>query len=165
MTTQAPRNDVGPDEATAWEPPPPPADETSAKKRLIWLLTAAVVGGLVVLTGILYVAGYVVTGDKIPRKAQISGVAVGGLSPSEAIQRLSSELGARAAEPLNLTVGKREAQLKPADAGLSVDYAKSVEAAGGGKSLNPLRIFRTLTGGSAINAVVLVDQAKLQAAV
>ena len=165
MTTQAPRNDVGPDDAIVWEPAPPLADEASAEKRLIWVLIAAVVGGLVVLAGILYVAGYVVTGDKIPRKAQISGVAVGGLSPSEAIQKLSLELGARAAEPLNLTVGKREAQLKPADAGLSVDYAKSVEAAGGGKSLNPLRILRTLTGGSAIDAVVLVDQARLQAAV
>ena len=165
MTTQAPKNDVGPDDAIVWEPASPLADEASTKKRLIWLLIAAVVGGLVVLAGILYVAGYVVTGDKIPRKAQISGVAVGGLSPSEAIQKLSSELAARAAEPLNLTIGKREAQLKPADAGLSVDYAKSVEAAGGGKSLNPLRILRTLTGGSAIDAIVLVDQPRLQAAV
>ncbi len=163
MTTQAPRNDVGPDNTIVWEPAPP-ADEP-AGKRLIWVLVAAVVGGLVVIAGMLYVAGYVATGDKVPRKAQISGVAVGGLSQSEAIQKLSLELGARAAEPLNLTVGEREAQLKPADAGLSVDYAKSVEAAGGGKSLNPLRILRTLTGGSAIDAVVLVDQARLQAAV
>ncbi len=164
MTTQAPRNEVGPDDAIVWEPAPP-ADEQPARKRLIWLLIAAVVGGLVVITGILYVAGYVVSGDKVPKKAQISGVAVGGLSRSEAIEKLSVELGARAAEPLNLTVGEREAQLKPADAGLSVDYAKSVDAAGGGKSLNPLRILRTLTGGSAIDAVVLIDQPKLQAAV
>ena len=164
MTTQAPRNDVGPDDAIVWEPASP-ADEQPAGKRLIWLLIAAVVGGLIVIAGILYVAGYVVTGDKVPKKAQISGVAVGGLSRSQAIEKLSVELGARAAEPLNLTVGEREAELKPADAGLSVDYAKSVDAAGGGKSLNPLRILRTLTGGSAIDAVVLVDQPKLQAAV
>jgi vancomycin resistance protein YoaR len=163
VTTQAPRNDVGPDNTIVWEPASP-ADEPPGK-RLIWLLVAAVVGGLVVIAGILYVAGYVATGDKVPRKAQISGVAVGGLSRGEAIQKLSVELGARATDPLNLTVGKREAQLKPADAGLSVDYAKSVEAAGGGKSLSPLRILRTLTGGSAIDAVVLVDQARLQASV
>jgi vancomycin resistance protein YoaR len=111
------------------------------------------------------VAGYLVAGDNVPRKAQISGVAVGGLSRSEAIQKLSVELGARAAEPLNLTVGKKDAQLKPADAGLTVNYAKSVEAAGGGKSLNPVRIVKTLTGGSPIDAVVVVDQPKLQAAV
>ena len=164
MTTQAPRNDVGPDDAIVWEPASP-ADEQPAGKRLIWVLIAAVVGGLIVIAGILYVAGYVVTGDQVPKKAQISGVAVGGLSRPQAIEKLSVELGARAAEPLNLTVGEREAELKPADAGLSVDYAKSVDAAGGGKSLNPLRILRTLTGGSAIDAVVLVDQPKLQAAV
>jgi vancomycin resistance protein YoaR len=140
-------------------------EERPAGKRLIWLLIAAVVGGLLLIAGILYLAGYVVSGDKVPKKAQISGVAVGGLSRSDAIQKLSVELGARAAEPLNLTVGEKEAQLKPVDAGLAVDYAQSVDAAGGGKSLNPSRILRTLTGGSAIDAVVVVDQARLQGAV
>ncbi|HVD54940.1 MAG TPA: peptidoglycan binding domain-containing protein, partial [Propionibacteriaceae bacterium] len=164
MTTQAPRNDVEPDNTITWEPEAP-ADERPAGRRLIWLMVAAVLGGVLILAGILYVAGYLITGDKVPKKAQISGVAVGGLSRSEAIQKLTVELGARAAEPLNLTVGERQAQLKPADAGLAVDYAKSVDAAGGGKSLNPQRIFKTLTGGSAIDAVVVVDQAKLQAGV
>ena len=140
-------------------------EERPAGKRLIWLLIAAVVGGLLLVAGILYLAGYVATGDQVPKKAQISGVAVGGLSRSDAIQKLSVELGARAAEPLNLTVGEKEAQLKPVDAGLAVDYAQSVDAAGGGKSLNPLRILRILTGGSAIDAVVVVDQARLTAAV
>ena len=89
------------------------------------------------IAGILYLAGYVASGDKVPKKAQISGVAVGGLSRSDAIEKLSVELGTRAAEPLNLTVGEEEAQLKPVDAGLAVDYAQSVDAAGGGKSLEP----------------------------
>ena len=164
MTIQAPRNDVGAGNTIVWDSEPP-TDERPAGRRLIWLMVAAVLGGVLVLAGILYVAGYLVTGDKVPKKAQISGVAVGGLSRTEAIQKLSAELGARAAEPLNLTVGEEEAQLKPVDAGLAVDYAKSVDAAGGGKSLNPVRMLKTLTGGSAIDAVVVVDQAKLQAGV
>jgi vancomycin resistance protein YoaR len=164
LTTQAPRNDVEPDNTITWEPEAL-ADERPAGRRLIWLMVAAVLGGVLIFAGILYIAGYLITGDKVPKKAQISGVAVGGLSRSEAIQKLSVELGARAAEPLNLTVGERQAQLKSADAGLAVDYAKSVDAAGGGKSLNPQRIFKTLIGGSAIDAVVVVDQAKLQAGV
>ena len=98
MTTQAPRTDVGADNTVIWEPETPP-DERPARRRLIWLMVAAVLGGVLVLAGILYVAGYVVTGDKVPKKAQISGVAVGGLSRTEAIQKLSVELGARAAEP------------------------------------------------------------------
>jgi vancomycin resistance protein YoaR len=164
LTTQAPRNDVGPDNTIVWEPTQP-TEERPGGKRLIWLLIAAVVGGLLMIAGILYFAGYVASGDKVPKKAQISGVAVGGLSRSDAIEKLSVELGARAAEPLNLTVGEKEVQLKPVDAGLAVDYAQSVDAAGGGKSLSPLRIIKTLTGGSAIDAVVVVDQARLKAAV
>jgi vancomycin resistance protein YoaR len=164
LTIQAPRNDVGADNTVVWDSEPP-TDERPAGRRLIWLMVAAVLGGVLVLAGVLYVAGYLVTGDKVPKRAQISGVAVGGLSRTEAIQKLSAELGARAAEPLNLTVGEKEAQLKPVDAGLAVDYAKSVDAAGGGKSLSPVRMLKTLTGGSAIDAVVVVDQAKLQAGV
>ena len=169
MTTQTPKWDIEPDDAVVGETARP-ADEQSvdgqpAGSRINWLLVAAVVGGVLLLLGILYVASYVVAGDKVPKKAQISGVAVGGLSRSEAIQKLSVELGARAAEPLTLTVGEKDAQLKPADAGLTVDYAASVEAAGGGKSLNPVRIVKTLTGGSPVDAVVLVDQPKLQATV
>jgi vancomycin resistance protein YoaR len=167
VTTQTPRWDVEPDDAVI-EESAGPADKSAGGQpggRIKWLLVAAVAGGVLVLLGILYVAGYLVAGDKVPKKVQISGVAVGGLSRSEAIQKLSVELGARAAEPLHLTVGEKGAQLKPADAGLTVDYAQSVEAAGGGKSLNPARIFKTLTGGSPIDAVVVIDQAKLQAAV
>ena len=169
MTTQTPKWDIEPDDAVVGETARP-ADEQSvdgqpAGSRINWLLVAAVVGGVLLLLGILYVASYVVAGDKVPKKAQISGVAVGGLSRSEAIQKLSVELGTRAAEPLTLTVGEKDAQLKPADAGLTVDYAASVEAAGGGKSMNPVRIVKTLTGGSPVDAVVLVDQPKLQATV
>ena len=169
MTTQTPRWDVGPDE-TVIEDSARSADEPTPKQRspfkhVDWRLVAAIVGGVVVILGILYVVGYFVAGDKLPKKAQISGVAVGGLHPSEAIDKLTTELGPTAAEPLNLTVREEQAQLKPADAGLAVDYPKSVEAAGGGKSLNPLRIVKVLTGGSAVDAVVVVDEPKLQAAV
>ena len=111
MTTQTPRWDVGPDETviedsarSADEPTP---KERSAFKHVDWRLVAAIVGGVVVILGILYVVGYFVAGDKLPKKAQISGVAVGGLHPSEAIDKLTTELGPTAAEPLNLTVERR----------------------------------------------------------
>ena len=168
MTTQTPRWDVGPDE-TVVEDSARSAEEQPTEgqppRQVDWRLVAAIVGGVVVILGILYVVSYVVAGDKLPKKAQISGVAVGGLHPSEAIDKLTAELGARAAEPLNVTLRDDRADLKPADAGLSVDYPKSVEAAGGGKSLNPVRIVKVLTGGSAVDAVVIVDEPKLHAAV
>jgi vancomycin resistance protein YoaR len=169
VTTQTPRWDLDPDE-TVVEDSSHSTDEQAPEghplgRQVNWRLVAIIVSCVVVILGILYVVGYFVAGDKLPRKAQISGIAVGGLHPSEATDKLTSELGAKAAEPLHLTVRDDQAQLKPADAGLAVDYAGSVEAAGGGKSLNPVRIIKVLTGGSAIDAVVVVDEAKLDAAV
>ena len=123
MTTQTPRWDLGPDE-TVIEDSGRSADEPTPNGRSIlnrvdWRLVATIVGGVVVILGILYVVGYFVAGDKLPKKAQISGVAVGGLHPSEAIDKLTTELGPTAAEPLNLTVRDEKAQLKPADAGMA----------------------------------------------
>ncbi len=169
MTTQTPRWDLGPDE-TAVEDSSHSVDEQAAEgqplgRQVNWRLVAIIVSCVVAILWVLYVVGYLVAGDKLPRKAQISGIAVGGLHPSEATDKLTTELGSKAADPLNLTLRDDQAQLKPADAGLTVDYAGSVEAAGGGKSLNPVRIIKVLTGGSAIDAVVVVDEAKLNAAV
>ncbi len=169
MTTQTPRWDLGPDE-TVVEDSSHSVDEQAAEgqplgRQVNWRLVAIIVSCVVAILGVLYVVGYLVAGDKLPRKAQISGIAVGGLHPSEATDKLTTELGSKAADPLNLTLRDDQAQLKPADAGLTVDYAGSVEAAGGGKSLNPVRIIKVLTGGSAIDAVVVVDEAKLNAAV
>jgi vancomycin resistance protein YoaR len=169
VTTQTPRWDLGPENATIEEPDPQAddwlGDEPPSGRQVNWLLVASVLGGLLVTVGILYVTGYLIAGDKLPRKAEISGVAVGGLHPPEAIDKLTAELGAKAAEPMNLIMGDGQSQLKPIDAGLAVDYAKSVDAAGGGRSLNPLRIVKVLTGGSAIDAVVVMDEPKLASAV
>jgi hypothetical protein len=40
LTTQAPRNEIGPDNTIVWEPTQP-GEERPAGKRLIWLLIAA----------------------------------------------------------------------------------------------------------------------------
>ena len=55
--------------------------------------------------------------------------------------------------------------MKPADAGLTIDYAQSVEAAGGGRSFDPRKITTVLVGGRSTDAVVVVDEDKLNGAV
>ena len=64
-----------------------------------------------------------------------------------------------------MTAGDEKAEVSPSDAGLSVDYAASVELAGGGRSLDPRHIWRVLTGGSRTDVVVVTDRAELDAAV
>jgi vancomycin resistance protein YoaR len=134
-------------------------------KRRPGLVVAVVIGSLLVIATALYLIGYFVTADRLPRNAVVSGVSVGGLTADEALVRLTAELGPRAQQPIQVGVGKRKGQVQPAAAGLEVDYPGSVAAAGGGHNLDPRRIFAVLTGGSAVEAVVKTDQAKLSAAV
>ena len=136
-----------------------------ARRRRNAPVVVAVVTTVVVLLGAAYLVGYLMAGDKLPKNAQINGIAVGGLSRTAAIDKLSTELGSQAAEPINVTVDGQATEVQPAAAGLAVDYEASVQAAGGGRSFDPRQIFRVLAGGGATTAVVIVDEAKLEAAV
>jgi vancomycin resistance protein YoaR len=125
----------------------------------------AVVGTVVVMLGAVYLVSFLMAGDKLPKNAEISGVPVGGLSREAAIDTLTRELAPRAAEPIEVSVNGKTSEVSPSEAGLTVDYAASVDAAGGGRSFDPRKIFRVLTGGSSTSAAVLVDEDKLDAAV
>jgi vancomycin resistance protein YoaR len=142
------------------EPTDPPAPRTRAG-----VIAALVGGALIVLVGAVYLGAYLMAGDKLPKDAQIAGVAVGGLSTEAATEKLRAQLGEQAAAPIAVTAGDEKAEVAPSEAGLGVDYAASVELAGGGRSLDPRHIWRVLTGGSQTEAVVVTDQAKLEAAV
>ena len=110
-----------------------------------WLIGSGI--GLVVLLGGAYAAAYLMAGDKVPANTTVEGVAIGGLHPAEAEQRLRTELGDRYEAAMTITDDKEHTvELTPVDSGLSVDYAGAVKAAGGA-SLNPVDVFKTLLGG------------------
>ena len=140
------------------------ATRPSACAAAVRPVVMAVVGTLVVLAAV-YLLAYLMAGDKLPKNAQISGIAVGGLSRAVAIDKLTTELGPRATAPMDVTINDKTTQVSPAEAGLTVDYAASVDAAGGGRSFDPRQIAKVLTGGSATSALMVVDEAKLSAAV
>ncbi len=140
---------------------PPPREREGRRGRI----GLAVAGALAAVVLALYVAGYLLAGDALPRRAVVSGVDVGGLSATEAGERLTAELGLRAEAPLELRVGDRSAELDPREAGLALDVDASLQVAGRGRSLDPRSIWRVLTGGSATEAVATVDERALRAAV
>jgi hypothetical protein len=155
VSTQTPEHDetliVGP----ASQP------EVPRKRPRYGLRAAIAVGSLLLIVSALYAISYVMAGDKLPTKAVVSGVPVGGLTPQAAVAKLSEKLGPEAAEPIKVTASGRSAQIKPIEAGLRIDYEQSIAAAGGGRSFDPRQIFTVLTGGSSTEAVIVVDQAKL----
>lgn len=132
------------------------------RRRGLWL---GLLGGTLVVLGGAYGIGYALSGQVIPPNTTIEGVQVGRLTAAEAESKLRTELADRSVAPLTL-VGDAEHRLErtPAEFGLSVDYAASVAAAGAQKSLNPLDIWNSLTGGHAHDAVLVRDATLLEGA-
>ncbi len=126
-------------------------------------LAAIIVGGLVLVAGGLYGAGYALAGETLPPRTTIEGVEVGGLTAADAQAKLTQELAARADAPITLTAGEQALTRTPAELGLSVDAAASVAQAAKGKSFDPLVIWDNLTGGRAHEAVVTRDDTLLAA--
>lgn len=131
---------------------------------LKWALGAFVT--VLVLLGGVYVAAYFIAGNQVPAKAEVEGVAIGGMSPQDARSTLEAELGPRYAEPIVLTSSLGDsAEIDPAEAGMTVDFEQAVADAGGGFSWNPLDIYSTLTGGGPVDLPLVVDQDQVRASV
>jgi vancomycin resistance protein YoaR len=121
--------------------------------------------GLALLFGGAYTAAYVGAGDKVPRGTTVAGVDVGGQTPEQAVRTLEDGLADRVDDPISVVVDGESLTVSPADAGLEVDYEASVEAAGGGQSWAPARLWDYYTDGDDLPAVLDVDDAALSAAV
>jgi len=131
------------------------------RKQLAGIIAAAGLGVLVVGYG----AAFAFAGDKIPGNTTVLGIPIGGLSEDAAKAKLETGLQDRVTQPIALRAGDSKFQVAPADAGLSVDLAATVSAAGAGRSLAPGRIWHALTGGDAVEPVVSKDDARLKAAI
>ncbi|AWB93042.1 VanW family protein [Aeromicrobium chenweiae] len=140
----------------------PPAGPVKKRKRHWFRNTLLLV---IVLAGALYVAGYFLTGSRMPANAMIGGVDVGGKSPSAARTLVDRELSQRADRPIELTHGKKDFQIAPKDAGLALDVDGTVEAAGGRRSWDPRDMIALFAGDHETDPVLDVDDALLQSTI
>lgn len=141
------------------------SDVEAPRKKRAGLVVGGIVGGLLVLVGGAYVAGYAMAGDKTPKNASVNGVVIGGLNHDEAVSKLTSELGADFNTPITLSAEGKSAQIVPAEAGMTVDFDATVTNAGAGKSWSPTHIWNVLSGGGPLQAVTSTDQSLVSAAV
>ncbi|GAB2594762.1 VanW family protein [Kribbella endophytica] len=131
------------------------------RNKLAGIIAAAGFGVLVVGYGV----AFALTGDKVPGDTTVLGIDLGGLSEDEAKAKLQAGIDDRLKLPIKLKAGETTFQVKPADAGLSLDVDATVADAGAGRSLNPARMWQVMTGGDAVAPVVAQDEGKLKAAV
>lgn len=142
------------------------AADTKSKTTHPWKWVAGGCAALLVIFVGLYIAGYFVAGNQVPAKSKVENVAIGGMSPDDAVAKLQAELGPRYDEPITV-LGEDEtsATITPSEAGMRPDFAAAVEDAGGGFSWNPINIIESLTGGRDVELPFEVDRDQLQAAV
>ncbi|MFE1953471.1 hypothetical protein ACFW9D_23730 [Streptomyces sp. NPDC059524] len=144
-------------------PDPVPAQSAPAKKKgrnKLVLIGAGVVG----LAGVAYGAGLLMNHSDVPKGTTVLGVDIGGGTRDEAAAKLETALGARTDQALKLSVDGKTVELKPDQAGLSLDSAATVSAAAG-SDYNPVSVIGSLFGGErVVDPVMPVDNEKLAAA-
>ncbi|MFJ4919647.1 hypothetical protein [Streptomyces sp. NPDC088725] len=135
----------------------PPAKKGRSKRVL---LAAAVV----VVAGGFYGAGLLMNHSDVPKGSTVLGVDIGGGTRDQAVNKLDSVLGERAATPLRLSIGGKTEELAPENAGLSLDSQATVRDAAG-SDYNPVSVIGSLFGQARIvDPVIPVDQEKLSVA-
>lgn len=140
------------------EPPAPPAP--NPRRRLALLLVGAGFGTLV----LAYLIALMGAGNGVPNDTRVLGIDIGGMSASQAEQRLRAEVPGRLADTLTVTAGDDQFQLDPAKVGLSIDYRATVEAAGR-VGINPVTLISGMVGEHRVDPVVDVNDAALAPAV
>lgn len=145
--------------------PGPPADadpdSTPTGRRRIG--RGALVAGAAVGVGFggLYLVGLLASGDDVPEGTRVSGVDIGGLSRSQAREKLDRDLGEAWAKPLRVRVGESTATIDARAAGLALDSEETVDRAAQAGSDPFTVIGRLFTSGSRrVEPVTRVDEEK-----
>jgi len=121
----------------------------------------SLLGGILVL-GVLYFAGFLLTGAQMPANATIAGVDVGGMSPSAARAKLDKAVTPKLDEPITLQHDSLSADFKPSNIGLTLDSQRSIDEAGGKRSWNPKTMVGLLFGDHDFAPAVDVDDSKMK---
>src|SRR5699024_12169058 len=121
------------------------------KRRLLWIA-----GSVVVVLAAVYLAGFIMTGLRMPANASIGAVDVSGLSPGDARKKLSAELKPEIDKPVVLTYDDNKYPVNPKEVGLALDARASVNKAGGGHCCNHTDMYGIFFGDHHTVCVITV---------
>ncbi|ANI38129.1 VanW family protein [Mycolicibacterium vaccae] len=138
---------------TAPAPPPKP------RRRLLLILLAAPFALLVAA----YLGDLLYSKDRVVRGVTAAGVHIGGLTLTDAEDRLRAEVTPRATRPIPVTAGPERSEIDPTSAGLAVDWRATVEQTGA-QPLSPITRLTSLFTTREIGVVSTADDTALTAA-
>ncbi|QKW08966.1 hypothetical protein HUT18_23855 [Streptomyces sp. NA04227] len=134
------------------------APKKKGRNKLV-LVAVAVVG----IAGVAYGAGLLLNHSDVPSGTTVLGVDISG-TRDDAVQKLNAELGDRSTKSLKLSVDGDTVELRPEQAGLTLDTDATVGEASG-SDYNPVSVIGSLFGGErVVEPVMPVDEEKLRAA-
>ncbi|MFC4060764.1 VanW family protein [Planomonospora corallina] len=140
----------------------PDRGEPAPRGRSRRLLIATVI--LLALSALAYAVPAVAMSGKILPGTRVQGVDIGGLTVTEAADRLRARLAERAGEPMILTAFGKEHKLDPGRAGLELDVVATIDQAPSGFP-GPAEVWRALTGTVDLPPKVSADPGRLEEAV
>ena len=97
---------------------------------------------------------------KVPRGVTVGNVDIGGMNDEQAEQRLRNQLGDSVREPVQINAGNLSTRVEPIDAGLQVDWARTVHQAGQ-QPLNPITRIKSFFETREVGIVGDINNARL----
>jgi vancomycin resistance protein YoaR len=166
---QWPETHVEQTDILASVPVTPPPDEPTvvirkAGQRQAMRRTLIVAGAVVGALGVAYLADLLLSSGDVPRGVTVAGVDIGGLSQSDAEQKLRRELDPRLNQAVKLKVGQAEESLDPARSGLTLDWKSTLDQAGD-QPLNPITRLTSFFTNREVGVSTSTDNTALTAAI
>ncbi|TDE59441.1 hypothetical protein E1295_02485 [Nonomuraea mesophila] len=135
----------------------PPAFEPEPRRRrlLPGLLT------LLLVIGVLsYVVPAVLMSGSVLRGTRVSGVDIGGLTVTQAADKLRTELATQLSKPVIADIGGKKDTIQPDEAGLELDVVGTIGQAPSGFP-SPQEVWRGLTGTTDLEPKINIDTSQL----
>ncbi|MET9068061.1 VanW family protein [Streptosporangium sandarakinum] len=136
-------------------PEPPPSGGENPPPRRLRRIIAAVLA-LAVLAGAAYAAAAIFMSGKMLPGTRVHGVPIGGLTATEAADRLRDELADDEAEDVVVRAAGKKYAIDPGKAGLEFDVVSTIDQASSGFP-SPAQVWRALTATTDLKPKVSVE--------
>jgi vancomycin resistance protein YoaR len=114
----------------------------------------------VVLAALAYVVPAVLMSGSVLRGTHVAGVDIGGLTVTQAAEKLRTELSSKLSRPVVVDVGGRKDTVQPDEAGLELDVVGTIGQAPSGFP-GPREVWQGLTGTTELQPKIGIDSSQL----
>ncbi|MEU9834396.1 VanW family protein [Streptosporangium sp. NPDC048047] len=144
-------------------PEPSPSGEEDPPPRRLRRILAAVLA-LVMLAGAAYAAAAILMSGKMLPGTRVRGVPIGGLTATEAADRLRGELADEETKDVVVRAAGKKYAIDPGKAGLEFDVVSTIDQASSGFP-SPPQVWRALTATTDLKPEVSVEPELLNSTV